>query len=113
MGLKKKYNLWRGVEVHHKGYDKDSLLYDTLQHKSSRHVTNLLPHPTTWKKTWHYVTVPRVCNLALRCATVKNIWIQLVQSSEDNLKTQKFKNYTRKNWDLHLRSVLNNVPVCD
>lgn len=67
MGLKKKYNLWRGVEVHHKGYDKESLLYDTLQHKSSRHVTNLLPHPTTWKKkhdimsqchvfvTWRYV----------------------------------------------------------
>lgn len=56
--------------------------------------------------------VPHVCNLALRCATVENIGIQLVQSSEDNLKTQKFKNYIWQNWDLHLRSVLNNVPVC-
>lgn len=53
---------------------------------------HIQPHEK--KNPRHYVTVARVCNLALRCATVENIWIQLVQSSEDNLKTQTFKNYT-------------------
>lgn len=48
IALKKKHNLWKGVGVHHKSHDKDSLLYNNkLQLNSSRHVTNLLPHPTT------------------------------------------------------------------
>lgn len=53
---------------------------------------HIQPHER--KKKHNIMSVPHVCNLALRCATVENIWIQLVQSSEDNLKTQKFKNYT-------------------
>lgn len=99
--LRKKHNLWKGLGVHLKGYDKDCALwwYAASQLESSRHVTNLLPYPTTLNKitTLHYITAPHACNQALLSATVEHLWIQLVQSSEDNLKKLKFKNYTVEN----------------